>query len=412
MYNTLMNYENKQIGIPEEITRVENQETEESSEIILEEGKISQIPSFENLKNFVQESARLGLHLQIPQDVSQTDQQWANNINVLGIYLFTDDDIRQTNIGEKYVISKQRVHQLVKQTTRKLYEVSPEELQERYPYESFDFRKPNGLKTRIKISKERGGVMHEVIQMAEAGLPPEEIMETLGITITQLSHMRKTLIKNGIIVPYIRPVQQKEFKESINSPDLTTKERQRLLDLYESVSPVSQSQNSELVKITPLIRQAGLNVTGRTGGLQDIAKILKENNIAVKLIEREYRNTIMRYSFAAAVDKDTILDILKNDPALEKYRKNPVSVLGRETERKPSIYELINSDNYIPVKALLGDLFGIIRSRNLYPKLFTDELPFSVFNYHTYYLHVSDFDTAQEYLKNKVAELLRHEDSK
>lgn len=250
-----------------------------SVEVILNEGEEEIIPSFNKLQEFVSEAARKRIHLGVPRAHGQSDQQWGNQWNMLGAYLYTNASL--SDISRAYQCSRQNVNVIIKNAARRLYESSPLELQEQFDPNGFLFRKPASERKQPRISQ------------AESG--------------------------SGIEYSYTTCT--KKFTEELYNSDLSVQERQQLLNQMGR-GFVNKGHKAPVFKLSTLIRESGLHSSGHNNSIPRIIEAVKRWGIPIRMIEERYRDEgIMRYGIGFNTDRAAIKEVLETDPSLADLRK-------------------------------------------------------------------------------------------
>jgi|GEM_PF-3202235 len=281
---------------------------------LLQEGKEYYLPNFANLQNFVKEAASQGIHRTIPQDYRQSQQQWANQWNMLGSYLFVENSTLQT-IGDKYgSVSRENVRKVIQRAAKKLYDFSPPELQEAYSFGNFSFQKKTPRERRFKYSEMRGGKLRQVEQMAEEGKSAQEMMDTLGISRDQLNHLRAK--HKDLHIPYF-PSTRKIY-DQLADPTTAREKRQELLNTI--VSRVNYT-NIHVVKLSTITKEAGLQMMGKGNRVFRVVDVLRLHGIPINVIEEKVEKSTYRYGIIAEVDQERALEVLKADTSLDDLRR-------------------------------------------------------------------------------------------
>jgi hypothetical protein len=294
----------------------EAQQIDAVNETPLREGEDEYLPSFQNLQNFVKEAVQNNIHLRIPQHRYRTDEQWATGINMLGIYVFTHDGVSLEDIGEKYGRSRERVRQIIKDTTEKMYAIAPQTLREKYTFESFSFAKPKAKEIAFKSSAARGGKLREVAALTQEGKTAQEIGQALGLSYRQVSKLRYD--QPELQIPYIQP-RPVPIEDELADPATTVQKRQALLDQISSTR--RDFSKIHVVKLSTLTKEASLSMYGKGDKVRRVANVLRKHGVPIAIIENEVKGHPQRYGIIAEVDQERILEILKTDLSLDDLRK-------------------------------------------------------------------------------------------
>ena len=347
--------------------------------------KSAQGRSFQNVLDFLAEQVfPIELKTQVPpKHPNQTQENWERNLRITGLYLGTGPNQTLDEIGGD-VLTRERIRQIVKETVRKIQANSNQEMQERFPLESFYFGKPQDKVTIGKrISKRHGNLPLKVGGAILKGQSLSEIRRRFGHR--KVYSALHTLRKWGIEIPREKSVRERFA--SLANPELSDQEVQKILDTVtgSAYRYLSRGKNPILTKVSGIARSASLFLTSRDVGL--ISTVLKKAGIGVGFapsgsFRRKSGEQIQfRYHFIRTLDTDRAVNLLKQAPEFEHLKTNPVAVLGRPSAEIPSCYKL-QSGEFAAVMNLVAEIRGRRlnqKSRIKLVKIINADCPVSVY---------------------------------
>jgi len=377
----------------------------------------SQKPSFENTLAFVTDervsSVPIDTKVQTPPRSKWTTQaQWERDWEITGEYLGTDKILEE--IGREREISRERVHQIVKRRIGQLHQIQNAEVKSEFSLDQFSYHKPLPVSLRRRRSEARGGLSARIEKALLEGKTIPQIEEELKPR--QISNARKALRGWGIEIPY-------EYNhilpriEKLRDPGLTDEEKQKLLDSvghkHNSVLKVLSSGEEPLtIPVSRIGWQAGLFF--RVDKVNFIYALLRSKGVPASSFSHFVRSRegnrekIRRtYYFICASDRDRAIEIINSTKELDQYRVNPVTILGKATDRIPRAGELQDSGNY----SHLGSLVIEIREKSLgryirAENIILDDCPASVFRYKkSRFYRLDQQKQLRKYLKRRLREL-------
>lgn len=354
--------------------------------------------SFDNLKDFVAEAARAGIHHTIPQKTNQSTQQWANQWNALGIYAFTDAS--HGDIVAVYGLTRENWRNLVMRATQRLHAASPPELQAAYPLESLSFRKPRTAKARLKMMHPANIGLYQTIQASlEEGKSMREIQKELGISGNQLSKLRTSSRFLGEELPYVHKVARAETEQSFQlllDPSTPRDTKQQILQTITRgyLEKYREDPNAPFTLLSHIAKQAGIKL--QKDELYSLAAFLKEQNVPVNIIEYRFRNRVMRYGVIAGTDKEAVTNMLGPDSAFH-LRDRAVRLVAGASESIPSTYMILKSGEFQSVRDALGERISreLKRRKLTIQTALGADCPVAVFTY-----------SSRSYIRNEDAERL------
>ena len=419
----MANFESREYNLPElETSNSELPENVEDTVIVQTSGEIPLIAGadpvpitesehiitgFQKLKDFVTEAAAQDIHFTVPQRLQQTNHQWANQWNALGTYLFTDLSMQQ--IAELYNYNTRQQLELITRTAvKKLYNASPQELQEKYQYEQFKYKKPRSTTSRLHISKVMGGNLKEALELLRAGKSKKEIKEALGLSESQMQNIRRTAMIHGEVLGYEYNGSNPRVLEHLTNPELSSDVRQEALQSLSRNALSSTVLKGSIIKLSELTREAGLNLSGPDRKLDQVVTAIQKAGLPVGVLEGKVKQYVMRYGIISAIDVDAVRKVLQEDPSLESLRKgkDPITVIGT-SDRMPNASQLKKLNGYISITGILGhEVLGRMKSKKIsIEDVYDDAIPGAIFRLrNSRYVEQSKREEMKEYLLNRLKE--------
>lgn len=383
-------------------------------------------PGFERLKQFTRAVVEEGVHLAVfqtprphasdPQKkekrVGEDKERWARDFDIYDSYVDEPDATLQ-QIGEesKYNLSREGVRKIVLKTARTLYIASPPEIQEQYPFDTFDFSKPLSAERRFQMSESRGGQLRTVVDLMRQGKNAEEIRSETGLTSDQLAKLRS----RGYPAPYLQEVSSPEFRkalEQLNDPTLPFEERQPILEKI-GIGYIQENHTS-IQRLSEVIQEAGLKISGKRQGLRSIVRALNDARFPANIVEVEVKTgnragNTQRYGVIAVCDREAVSAYLyENEELQRRFGQRPVRLVAGQAESLPSTYMLKTSD-YVSIQNMVekSKVVSLRHHGITLPKLIADNCPVPVFTYRKEYRCPQDQqDVLRAYLEERIQYLL------
>ncbi len=372
--------------------------------------------SFENTLAFVTDERVSSLPIETrvqtpPRSKWTTQAHWERDWDITGEYLGTDKTLEE--VGRKHSLVAERIRQVVKKGVRQLYQIQSTGVKSEFPFYQFGYRKPLPLSLRRRRSEARGGLSVRIEKEILEGKTIPQIKE--GLDPGQISQVRRGLRGWGIEIPYeITPILPRY--EKLRDPKLSDEEKQKLLDSVEhnSVLRVLSSGEEPLtMPVSKIGQEAGLFFRGEK--VNFIYTVLRSKGLPASSFSqfvryrkgnREKRR--LTYYFICASDRDRAIEIIKSASEFNQLRINPVTILGKATDRIPREGELVNSGNY----SHLGPLVIVIRGKSLshikVEDIILDDCPASVFRLgskqQTFY-RLDQEEQLRKYLKKRLRDI-------
>lgn len=348
----------------------------------------------------------------------QEIDKWQRNWEIAGLYAGTDTTFQ--DIGQRYGgLTRERVRQIFKEGVKKLHLVSKVEIQNQFPLEGLELRKPLTFVSRLRLSQAQGGMMKKVLDEARAGKTPGQIKQELDITYTQLARKRKQLQSIGIHIGYIYERRSSEYQtriKKLKEGNLSKDKVQKLFDEMTShiYQRLSSGENPILSPLTTVTRESGIFIEGRRKGFPLVAHLLKKGGIPVGSAPFKNRTTGKQYDVAYYFIRESDIpkagEILNTDPRLEAFRNNPVRVFGKKDTTIPTTYEFGYSPSYKVLRGLLSELGYPMHGARpvlITSSLITDECPASIFMHQgSYRYKVEDEKVLKEFFKGRLEKSL------
>ena len=288
----------------------------------------------------------------------QSIGMYNRNFEILGEYLGLDLTLEEVGKSKKRTkkVTRERARQLVEYKIKQLYEAAPQEIQSRFPFESFDFAKPLSLTLRQRSSEVHGGTSLEIARRLGRGASLYEIKS--DFSTSQITTARQTLRGWGIdLEREVNPILHRF--EGLRNPEANDQEIQALLNGVAGRRQVEVLKKAGLVVgLLDVARKAGLYLTGRE--IQYISESLEREKLPQAKVPNNVRVKLIGYHhIIAAADEQKAIIILQRDHNLDDLRINPVTLLaGPKGEKLPNTNELIKSGEYEHLGKLIGDIWG------------------------------------------------------
>ncbi len=295
----------------------------------------------------------IDLKTHFPPKNSHPAQKWEFRYSIAGRYIGGDDPLEQ--IAGGFDLTRERIRQIVKKGIKEIWGNSPPEIKDRFPFASFNFRKPLSLKSRQRKSQAHGGQSLVVYNLTQ-GKSPAEIRKALGGTYHG-RYKRKVLRSWGIDIP-----RQNNDYSQLAQAQISAADAQKVLDSIRNISvpDMLRRTNPLIVSLLPVARKADLYP--RSQDLPDILGVLQSQGVPSRAVavttHKNGQEVKITYRILPAVFEKRAIGYLANALELEHLRENPVTVLGKPTDQIPNTYELCRSGNYRHLGPLIKDIRG------------------------------------------------------
>lgn len=355
---------------------------------------------------------------------------WIRTWEITGLYLGTDRSLEAIGSNEKFRLTRERVRQIINDCLNQLHQIAPEEIKIRFPLDSLGLKNRRAVEHLRNLVRKRNRSIIQVEQLLQEKKSIREIRTSLGLTSTQLSHMRGVLRRWGIELPYQLEGYSQEYRQKLGKlkdPTLSCEESQRTLDIitHSAYRRISKGDNPLILPISKVAKKAGLFISRRD--VVFLATILKKAQIPTGQATSFYqektsgKQKFHRYHFVPRGKVEEARHLFETHPQLERFRQNPVQVIGCPLEDISTISQLKNSDHFLSVGTLLSELgcpqpyltFGLTTR-----ELIAADCPVPVFVYRprsqqgeprsrpkTYYLEAQRKEELRTYLKTRLAAL-------
>lgn len=275
---------------------------------------------------------------------SLSDNQWLMQRKIGFQYTFTDKTLEE--LGKQYGgLTREDVRQLNHRFWDNIHNNSPRELKAQYPRASIPDSKPRALKSREKTSRSRGGLSWEISEfIRQTGITdPRKIAGKFKIPIRRVNRARQVLRSWGIIIPLTVAHYRDFFKQVENENN--DQRLQEILDNSSSGSLLHYRQrygNEAIMSLAQIVRKAEFYIPYNYMGL--FAKTIQNQDIPIRLFEQEgtsKRKYRERHFIVFSKHEKRIIESLRNDSSLERFRTNPVQLIcGSPRARIPTLTEL------------------------------------------------------------------------
>ncbi len=349
--------------------------------------------------------------------LSKLRATWERNLAATQAYI-QQEDLTLEQIAREilHVSTRQRAHQIISQTLIHLKAYAKPETQQLFPMD-LPTNKQAGLEGRKRSSINKGGRSFKIAQMIGQNLGVKDIIDAVGSG--KFKQAKGTLGKWGIKLPYhpnsnlAKHAEHEQLAARLIEGGVS---KQILDDNLAKVSRrfISNYNGSAVWSVRGIARQAGLHLTIQKQDDQKVLSALETGGVTVVQIEQVTHNGPQRGSRRllriAACDRERAVEILKNTPALEELRQNPVSVpFGPKPENLPTTTQLLKKKDFGSLGVLMKELGLRIGKKNfrlLVGDIFDKTCPVPIFRYQAYWLYpLPDEDKLRSYLQKRIKQI-------
>lgn len=186
----------------------------------------------------------------------------------------------------------------------------------------------------------------------------------MGLSKSQLTHARSTLRKRGIEVPLFRTYGN--FETSVRETD-DHKKLQEILNGYTDgslrgyISNHRKDEEKTLITLSSVLREGYF--TFQPQFLKLFVERLQIKGIPMRGITtgiKESNTRTARYWIVFYKNREEIIDVLKEDPDLQRFKENPVRLaFGAFEGKMPNTTELKYKRGYESVRMLVDETLEI-----------------------------------------------------
>ncbi len=329
--------------------------------------------SFDNLRRFIAYGAVAAVRtyppgekpdysdrrIYYPSAKDTSLQNWERNLGMVWDYAFGEETLEE--IGRKNGnLSREVTRMTIKRTVRSLHEAADDPSRDRFPFESFDFRKPITLASRERRSKAKGGKSLEIARRLDQGATLKELKN--DYTTHQIGRARRVLESWGYELEREINLILPQF-EGLTNIDATDGEIQSLLDKIRNHKQYQVLKQAGLViDLSTVAKKAGLYVGSDQVYFisESLAREkLPQAKVPTKIKDKNGQEGIVYYRIIARIDQPNATDILRADRSLDDLRINPVrQIAGPKGEKLPNTTQL-KSEEYESVSKLIGEIRGL-----------------------------------------------------
>lgn len=344
---------------------------------------------FELTRQWLQASLETGAQA-LPLSLKPPRQFWQRNLAITKEYIL-GDDITLTDVGMVYGINRERIRQIIANTVGKLWSNSPEEVQKLLPLNQMRLAKPRSLQYRQDQSLRLGGRSFIVARLLAKGSSLEKLKQAAGGS-HNLGRVRVVLEGWGLEIPRSKRNLYTLY-QPLESPAAGYKLPQSLTNeidrsVYETdLRRSRKTGNRILISLRGLTRECGLHWEYADTRVTDIiSRVISEAGIDVMKIFEEVKSgpqegTRMRFVIPSAF-ADQAKQVLRSDPRLEPYRKNPIEkIYGPQSEHMPTTTDLVSWKEYGGLSSLLGQIGRKRVYKKLLGNMFDDQCPVPIYGY-------------------------------
>lgn len=285
-------------------------------------------------------------------------------------------------IGDKYRITKQRVHQIIKGLIDQSHNLAPASLREEFPRDGLATRKPLTLGTLERRSQAyRKSKMDEVVAAIDQGKSFKKIKEKTGVSTQELVGYRRA----GLEVPFSKEALSRRYQKNLEHLACGELNDRQIKELFEDMEKNNRVWVCEglkklgvLVPLTEAARDQELYVHTKCFASYKILKKLAIPAVRVerKFMDKDGKRKERVYFYVLGNHKRT--QSAFSDPLFDPFRKNPVQVLGKVTGKIPTTH-ILKNPSYLSVGSMLRKR-GILISQRQVRKYVGPDCPVSVFS--------------------------------
>lgn len=342
----------------------------------------------------------LGLHTTPPKHASR--ELWPQQVDTLIAWAVTSLNLPE--LGTHLGVTKQNVDYGLNATFTRLVSQLPEDIAPKTfpePPLDKDYLLAWAYKAQSLLANDHSN-------------PPtgKKITDTLGVKPGYYRKIRARAAENGIDLP---PIGKRSAPDlQLFASKLAQAEGADLEALMDTVTAndlmcFARKQEPPLISVDQLGKKAGLFHSQRETHL--LYEVLKRSGLPVRLISKQINTksdpiTQKYYVFPTKLIPQA-MEILANEPSLEKFRANPVTqIAGLEiTGNPPRVWDVVFSDNFSSLTAILTQLGIPINRRNgqVTSKFIGPDCPAPVFSYNgSHYIPKDSVDQLINYIQNHL----------
>ena len=245
----------------------------------------------------------------------------------------------------------------------------------------------------------------QVKNAMEKGINPKD----LGLPSSSLATTRTTLRKYGIEVPSV--LTYANFEARVEAAGSDNKKLQEILDSFtdDSIRGYIQYHRKDEEKVltflSPVLRKAGFYFNAKFVGL--FAHKLQAKDMPIIAVKA--REGIYWVVYGLDAHREKIIDVLKDDPDLQEFKKNPVQLaFGAFEGELPKATELMRKKGYDAFGNVVYETLGIrIAGRpKITPASLLDGCPVPIFRFsNRFSFPLSQKVELQNFLRKRYQEL-------
>ncbi|MBI4037936.1 hypothetical protein HY382_02735 [Candidatus Curtissbacteria bacterium] len=361
--------------------------------------------SFANTISFLEEASAVPIDwkMQFPtKGKTQSRKQWERAWEIAGLYAGTDYTL--DDIGKKYNLTRERIRQIFKAGVTKIHDQSNWHIADKHPLETLNLHKPRPVKSRKEYSESRNGLSSKIAEEIEKGASLNEIEEKLKISVS--GRHRSVLSGWGVNIPYKSEAFSAEYKqelEKLRDPQTPNGQLHKIMctviehGRYERYSKIP---NPYVISVSKAARLASIFPHPYTS---QIARMLLANNIPVVRYKYKYKDGKEIFTYMIASGKLNSARLVFKKKAFDRFRKNPVTVIGSNNGEIPATTPIKNSPDFANLSSLIKEMgLKLPQTRRGRPRLTSfikANCPVPVFVYCSYHtFRLSDKEALKNYL--------------
>lgn len=356
-----------------------------------------------------------GAHQKNPPGVPEA--AWVRQRNMVGSYYAFPATLEK--LGDVHGgITRERVRNIIIQGVRHLWQNSSGKTRRRFPFSEIKIGKPPRPKPLSQYSKDS-----KVIQAARLkgeGKGVEEIKAQLGLSASDLSHIRQTLAREGIELGYLE--RPKHFNNGLAeklSRATSDEEIQSLFPLVKRafLNRFLNREDSPLISLFRAAWEGGCHLPLQKSG--QLLKVVQVSGLPLGVVEEEVHSgqetVIQRHHFIAGQHKKRLIRLLRQDETMRRYFRNPVSLAwGQTPETMPTTGQIQDREKFrspAHIFSELGLAWGPRSLEGFYRKIFSHDCPVPIFSQGRGYFYPREKEgDLREFVKKQIGLGLNSDD--
>ncbi len=341
--------------------------------------------------------------------------EWSMQRKIGFQYTFTDKTYEE--LGEQYGgRSREDMRQLNHKFLDNIHRNLPYELQAQYPRESIPDRKPETQGSRERRSAIRNELSIKIKEIAlgkegEQGITdPKEIALRLKVSESAVSNRRKTLESWGVPIDRHNLSYYNFYSDLVKKVENENNDKklEQILDdlpVQTIIDFLTNHKDGAIRTVSKVIRGDGFHPNNKD--IQEyFIKAIRKAGIPVR---RASKGDKRNYWVIFSKHTDRTIEALNKDSALERFRKNPISLaFGTFDGKSPTTTQLKRKQEYGNAGELVYEVINYRIGRNSKLKYadFFNSSPVPIFTYQgRYYYSLEKKRVFEEFLLEKYSQI-------